>query len=127
MYSTNETFWDFTWEDMAKYDVPAMIYTIKAQTEKDKLFYIGYSQGAAQMFSALADPKISGGIKESLVRVIALAPCVMFNTANKDEDYYRKGLYKFREHGIHAFEGPGWFYDKKKICEEFDADVCEEY
>ena len=36
-------YWDFTWADMGKYDVPAMIKKIKLETGKDKIFYIGYS------------------------------------------------------------------------------------
>ena len=43
----DDEYWDFDWADMGKHDVPAMIDKVKEFSDKDKLFYIGYSQGAA--------------------------------------------------------------------------------
>ena len=43
MYSNNNKYWDFTFEDMAKHDVPAMINKIKSITEEERVWYIGYS------------------------------------------------------------------------------------
>ena len=36
-------YWAFTWADMALYDDVANIDFIKAKTDVDKIFYIGYS------------------------------------------------------------------------------------
>ena len=124
-------YWDFTWADMAKYDVPAMVDKIKLYTSKEKIFYIGYSQGSAQIFTALA--KDYGGIKDSLHKVIALSPCVLFSTnfegkeAWKSEKFYEMGLYTLPSMGIHAFKGPNWENDLRRICKEMRQEVCDEF
>jgi len=43
-------FWDFTFHEMAKYDVTANILFIKNMTKFDKIHYIGHSQGTVQYF-----------------------------------------------------------------------------
>ena len=40
---TESEFWNFTWETMGRYDIPAMIETVKKVTGHQKLFYVGYS------------------------------------------------------------------------------------
>ncbi|RVE50819.1 hypothetical protein evm_004568 [Chilo suppressalis] len=49
--NTNQSeFWDFTWEEIGTYDLPAMIdYTLNV-TEKENLYYIGYSQGTTSFY-----------------------------------------------------------------------------
>jgi len=38
-------FWEFSWDEMAHYDIPANIDKILEVTGKEKLFYIGHSMG----------------------------------------------------------------------------------
>jgi lysosomal acid lipase/cholesteryl ester hydrolase len=49
----NRKFWKYSFHEMGQYDLPAMIDYIRNKTGKEKIFYIGHSQGTAQMFSAL--------------------------------------------------------------------------
>lgn len=70
-YGVNTTeFWDFSWDDMAEYDLPASVDYILAHTKQDTLSYIGVSQGSAIAFS--------GFLNETLAKkvniFIALAP-----------------------------------------------------
>ena len=51
----DKEFWDFSWYEMGKYDLPAVITKILKVTGAAKLSYIGHSQGTTQMFSALAE------------------------------------------------------------------------
>lgn len=45
-YNPNEhEFWNFTFADMAEYDVPANLEYILAKTGAEKLIYMGHSQG----------------------------------------------------------------------------------
>lgn len=44
------SFWDFTFHEMALYDLPANIKYIKNITKFDKIHYIGHSQGTVQYF-----------------------------------------------------------------------------
>ena len=38
-------FWDFTWDEMAHYDLPAMIERVLELTGETELFYAGHSMG----------------------------------------------------------------------------------
>jgi pimeloyl-ACP methyl ester carboxylesterase len=65
------TFWQFTWQHMASYDLPAFIDYVLAQTGKPKLVYIGHSQGTLQMTALLSEqPEYA----DKLYIYIALAP-----------------------------------------------------
>ncbi|RXG60347.1 Lipase member K, partial [Armadillidium vulgare] len=52
-YSRNHThlspsskeFWDFSWDEMAKYDLPKMIDYIVKHTKHKKVDYVGHSMG----------------------------------------------------------------------------------
>ena len=45
VFSFNSKFWDFSFDEMAKYDVKAHINYILDQSEHDKIIYVGHSQG----------------------------------------------------------------------------------
>jgi pimeloyl-ACP methyl ester carboxylesterase len=52
-------YWDFSIDELARYDVPAMVRAVLAATLRPRLAYVGFSQGSAQMFAALsADPAL---------------------------------------------------------------------
>ena len=75
-YHTKE-FWDWTSEDLAKYDLPAEIEKVLEVTAQPKLVYLGYSRGTSQMFLAL-------GMDEDyylskVERVVAFSPCMYEN------------------------------------------------
>ena len=62
-YNKNqEQFWDFSFDEMAQYDIPAMIDYILALTKQTKLFYIG--QGTMVAFARLStDYNLASKIK----------------------------------------------------------------
>ncbi|KAJ7324182.1 hypothetical protein JRQ81_017202, partial [Phrynocephalus forsythii] len=41
-----EEFWDFSFHEMAMYDIPATINFILKKTQQEKIYYLGHSQGA---------------------------------------------------------------------------------
>lgn len=45
-----EIFWDFSWHEIALYDVTATIDYVLKQTKQEKLFYIGHSQGTTTFY-----------------------------------------------------------------------------
>jgi pimeloyl-ACP methyl ester carboxylesterase len=49
----DSAFWNHTFHEMGKYDLPAMIDYILGKTGRDKISYVAHSQGSAQLFSAL--------------------------------------------------------------------------
>ncbi|KAL4857745.1 Lysosomal acid lipase/cholesteryl ester hydrolase [Chlorella vulgaris] len=66
-------FWDFTWDDMAAYDVPAMVDYVLQQTGCARLAFVGHSQGTTQAFGALA---ANPGLRDRLSLAVMLAPAV---------------------------------------------------
>ena len=50
-----DKFWDFDFEQMGQYDLPAVLDHMTAQTGIEKHAYIGHSQGTSQMYYALAE------------------------------------------------------------------------
>uniref|UniRef100_A0AAG5CT72 Partial AB-hydrolase lipase domain-containing protein n=1 Tax=Anopheles atroparvus TaxID=41427 RepID=A0AAG5CT72_ANOAO len=77
-FSSDETaFWDFSWHEMAMYDIPAEIdylYGIRELERNDttrNLLYVGHSMGTTMIFALLASrPEYN----EKLEAVFALAP-----------------------------------------------------
>lgn len=46
------SFWEFTWDEMATGDIPAMIEYVIDVTGSSSLGYVGHSEGTIQMFAA---------------------------------------------------------------------------
>lgn len=64
-------FWNYTWDDMALFDIPACIDYIRNVTGQDKIFYAGHSMGTTTILALLsAVPEYNDRLKA----VIALAP-----------------------------------------------------
>ena len=67
-------FWDFSWQEMAEFDLPAGFEYITQYTKQEKINYIGHSQGTLIMFAALSENNQI--IKSRLNKFIALGPIV---------------------------------------------------
>lgn len=66
-----EKFWDFSWDEIGRYDLPAMIDYIIATTGVDGIFYAGHSQGTTSFFVMASErPEYNDKIK----LMSALAP-----------------------------------------------------
>lgn len=72
VFSFNSKFWDFSFDEMAKYDVKAHINYILDQSEHDKLIYVGHSQGTTQFFVANA----LGPLHDKVEAFIGLGPVI---------------------------------------------------
>ncbi|XP_019339825.1 lysosomal acid lipase/cholesteryl ester hydrolase isoform X2 [Alligator mississippiensis] len=67
----HEAFWAFSYDEMAKYDLPAVINFIVQKTGQEKLYYVGHSQGTTIAFIAFSTmPQLARRIKV----FFALAP-----------------------------------------------------
>ncbi|CAM5167942.1 unnamed protein product [Natator depressus] len=66
-----EEFWAFSYDEMAKYDHPAVIDFIVQKTGQEKLYYVGHSEGTTTAFTAFSTmPQLAQIIK----MYFALAP-----------------------------------------------------
>lgn len=68
---TDMDYWNFSWDEFAGKDLPAIISFIQKQTGRTKIGYIGHSQGTTIMFGLLSDKPEYGDI---ISPFIALAP-----------------------------------------------------
>lgn len=66
-------YWDYSLDDLALYDIPALINNILLKTNTSKLAYIGHSQGNAQLFLAL---QMIPPLNDKITCFVALAPAV---------------------------------------------------
>ncbi|NWX92944.1 LICH hydrolase, partial [Nothoprocta ornata] len=59
-----EEFWDFSFHEMAMYDLPAMINFVLQKTGQKQINYVGYSQGCSIAFIAFSSmPELARKIK----------------------------------------------------------------
>lgn len=71
MSPETEEFWNFSWDEIGRYDLPAMIDFVLNTTSKEKLAYIGHSQGTTAFFVMCSEkPEYN----EKITTMIALAP-----------------------------------------------------
>ncbi|GMS82114.1 hypothetical protein PENTCL1PPCAC_4289, partial [Pristionchus entomophagus] len=67
----SSAFWNFCWDQMAEFDLPAAIDAVRRVTGAARVYYAGHSQGTTVMFGKLArDPDFASKI----ARFFALAP-----------------------------------------------------
>ncbi|CAH8624897.1 unnamed protein product [Schistosoma haematobium] len=67
----DKEFWEFSWDEMGKYDLPATLIYILNYTNAEKLSYIGHSQGCQTLLACFDEHPIM----QSFINLfIALAP-----------------------------------------------------
>uniref|UniRef100_A0A0N4UNH8 Abhydro_lipase domain-containing protein n=1 Tax=Dracunculus medinensis TaxID=318479 RepID=A0A0N4UNH8_DRAME len=67
----DEKYWQFSWDEMAKYDLPAMIDMVLHITKRSCIYYIGHSQGTLTMFAMLSQNPV---YSQKIRKIFALAP-----------------------------------------------------
>ncbi|XP_036294388.1 lipase member N isoform X2 [Pipistrellus kuhlii] len=79
---TKEEYWAFSFDEMAKYDLPSIIDFIVNKTGQEKLYYVGHSLGTTIGFAAFSTmPEVARRIKMNF----ALSPVASFK--------YTKGIF----------------------------------
>eukprot|EP00484_Ammonia_sp_Unknown_P019414 CAMPEP_0197041064 /NCGR_PEP_ID=MMETSP1384-20130603/17662_1 /TAXON_ID=29189 /ORGANISM="Ammonia sp." /LENGTH=402 /DNA_ID=CAMNT_0042471921 /DNA_START=32 /DNA_END=1240 /DNA_ORIENTATION=+ len=71
LHTDTEAFWDFSFDEMAKYDAPNTIEYVLQYTNQSQLAYVGHSEGTIQMF---AMPTVRADILSKIAFFGALAP-----------------------------------------------------
>ncbi|CAB3398422.1 unnamed protein product [Caenorhabditis bovis] len=95
---SHESFWKFSWDEMAQYDLEAMIGHVLEVTGQDSVYYMGHSQGTLTMFSHLS--KDDGSFAKKIKKFFALAPVGAVK--------HIKGFLSFFAHYFRP-EFDGWF------------------
>ena len=77
----SDKYWDFTFTEMGKYDLPAVFDYITQMTGFQKIAYVGHSMGTTQMFVNLSlEEEYNLSSKTSLF--VAMVPAVYLDTMN---------------------------------------------
>lgn len=71
----NLEFWKWTFDEMSMFDVPAMVYRVLEVTGKDKVIYMGHSQGTVVLFQSILSH--DSMFAEKIHSFFALAPAAM--------------------------------------------------
>lgn len=72
MHPDNVPFWDFSFDEMGRYDLPAMIKHVQRVSGQQKIFYVGHSMGTTTMWiMANHFPEFA---TNSIRSMVALAP-----------------------------------------------------
>ena len=70
-HKRNGKFFQFSWDEMAKYDIPSYIDYIIERSDYNKVSYIGISQGTTSFFAAC---DLFPGIENKIATYVAYAP-----------------------------------------------------
>ena len=75
----NSKYWDFSFDHMAQYDVPANIKYVKNRDGVEKVYYIGHSQGSLTFFLAyMNNPEF---MEQNIAKFVALGTVPNVNNA----------------------------------------------
>ena len=126
-----DDYWNYTYSEYGLYDVTANVKMIKEAAGVDKIFYIGYSLGTAQMFYSLAHLE-EEFLADSIYKFIALAPCFASDTPTETSTGLECTTRECVSDKITADEkmgwvnsfGPNWDATLEKICKELDEGTC---
>ncbi|CAL4076498.1 unnamed protein product [Meganyctiphanes norvegica] len=80
----DKDYWKFSWDEMAKYDLPAMLDYVLKQTHTTKLWYIGHSMGTTTLFALLSSQP---EYQDRVAAMIALAPVATVKTIQSPVKY----------------------------------------
>ena len=69
--SSDVRFWDWSLDELARYDFPAMVDYVRKAAGVGKIIYVGHSQGNAQAFLGC---KFDSRMNEKISCFVALAP-----------------------------------------------------
>ncbi|XP_063162238.1 lipase member M-like [Candoia aspera] len=112
-----DEFWAFSFDEMAKYDLPAVLNFILQKTGQQQLYYVGYSQGAAIAFIAFSTmPELAQKIK----MFFALAPVTRIKYAKSSI----VKLLNLPERFLQALLGKREFLPQKWLVRKILATFC---
>ncbi|XP_075527149.1 gastric triacylglycerol lipase-like [Dermacentor variabilis] len=124
------SFWNFSFQEMIEYDVPATIDYILRETGKSRLGYVGHSQGTLVMFGLLS---AAPAYNDKVALFVALAPVTtpvhsiliakQLLLSMSERPVVRSTVLKMGEIGEY---GPMWKRIADKLCRaEESVSFCE--
>ena len=75
-------YWDFSWQEIARYDLLAAYQFVLEKTGRERIYVIGYSIGGTDIMAAMADPEVSDWVQERTAKVLLLGPAIFLSSAD---------------------------------------------
>ncbi|CAH8632182.1 unnamed protein product [Schistosoma rodhaini] len=116
----DKEFWEFSWDEMGKYDLPATLMYVLNHTDAEKLSYIGHSQGCQIALACFDEHPI---IQSFIDLFIALAPAAYLGSI-KSPIRYIAPFVKTVEPVVEWF-GNGEFLPSGKIMQFLALFLCK--
>ncbi|XP_005385911.1 PREDICTED: lysosomal acid lipase/cholesteryl ester hydrolase [Chinchilla lanigera] len=114
---SQDEFWAFSFDEMAKYDLPASVNFVLNKTGQKQVYYVAHSQGSTIGFIAFSQfPELAKKIK----MFFAMAPVVLL-------DFCRSPMARFGhlpDHLIEDLLGHQAFLPQNKILKWLSTHVC---
>ena len=107
---------------MGRYDIPAFVDKILEVTGKPKVTLMGYSQGGAQIFYALA--KNQDWYASRIHRFVGLAPCHYYRDVF-GYDYQRLRFLKLNQLGLYNYFGNDESSVTNENCVQVSGPECD--
>lgn len=79
MSNTSQEFWNFSWDELAKYDLPAKIDFVLQTNGAKSLSYVGHSEGTMIGFAQFEDASLASKVD----LFVALAPVAYLNNVGE--------------------------------------------
>jgi lysosomal acid lipase/cholesteryl ester hydrolase len=98
--ASDKKYWEFSMDDYATMDVPAVVDYILDKTGSKHVSYVGFSQGSAQVFAALS---LCEDLNHKINHVFALAPAM--KPKQIKNEYIVKLLEKYGPNVIYSLFG----------------------
>ncbi|XP_060519793.1 lipase 1-like [Cylas formicarius] len=105
-------YWNFSWHEMGVYDLPAVVDYILNVTTKNKLFYLGYAQGATIYFVLNSErpeynEKIAMGVVVATPAMLGRNRLLIFRVLSKHRTLIKNiakalGVYEFLPDNLNA-------------------------
>jgi len=86
-WKSKHEYWQFSWDQMAAYDLPAMINQALQITNVDSLYYVAHSVGSTAGFAKFSDDKI---FAQKIKKFYALGPIITMKNAKGPLRYIAK-------------------------------------
>lgn len=116
-------FWNFTWQEMARYDVPETITTILSRTGSTTIQCVGHSQGGTVLLALLATvPRYN----QIISHIGLLAPFTFMNRVGFPINAVIAAFYRFDYQHYWQFLPPT-FLSKiaaHTVCRIFNGKLC---
>jgi pimeloyl-ACP methyl ester carboxylesterase len=115
----SEDYWDFSWDEMAAYDMPACIDAVLNRTASSSLIWVGHSQGTMISFGGLIH---NPAYQEKVSLLIQLAPVAYLSHI---DSVLLKWLARFDVDVVIEKLGVKRFLPHENFYELLGADLCD--